>query len=97
LEEQLANGVKARNKSFFKYIRSKEPAKKSAGPRDGEDVRETLREEKVTQMNYLHHRSQGEPHAVPAPERFFGDGGLGSISNRNINQKQEQITRIRWI
>lgn len=81
MEEQLANGVKAGNKSFFKYIRSKEPAKKSAGPRDGEDVRETLGEEKVTQMNYLHHRSQGELHEVPVPEQFFGDGDLGSISN----------------
>lgn len=81
MEEQLANGVKAGNKSFFKYIRSKEPAKKTAGPRDGEDVRETLCKEKVTQMNYLHHRSQGELHEISVPERCFGDGDLGSISN----------------
>lgn len=74
MEEQLANGVKAGNKSFFKYIRSKEPAKKSAGPRDGKDVRETLCEEKVTRMNYLHYCSPGELHAVPVPELVFRDG-----------------------
>lgn len=81
MEEQLANGVKAGNKSFLKYIRRKKPAKKSAGPRDGEDVRETPCKEKVTQMNYLHHHLQGELREVPAPEPFFGDGGLRSISD----------------
>lgn len=59
-EEQLANGVRAGNKKLFRYIRGKEAAKKSAGPRAGEDVRGTLSEGKVTQMNYLQHHSQAE-------------------------------------
>lgn len=48
-------------------------------------------------MNYLHHCSQGELHEVPVPERFFGNVGLGTISNQNANQKQHQITSTRWI
>ncbi|KAM7181807.1 uncharacterized protein RBU57_000458 [Macrochelys suwanniensis] len=47
LKEQLAKNSKANNKTFFKYIRSRKPAKQPVGPLDDRDTKGALTDDKV--------------------------------------------------
>ncbi|KAM7151827.1 uncharacterized protein RBU57_012313 [Macrochelys suwanniensis] len=46
-EEQLAKNSKANNKTFFKYVRSRKPAKQPVGPLDDRDRKGALKDVKV--------------------------------------------------
>ncbi|KAG6933041.1 hypothetical protein G0U57_020115, partial [Chelydra serpentina] len=46
-EEQQAKNSKGNNKTFFKYIRSRKPAKQPVGPLDDRDTKGALKDDKV--------------------------------------------------
>ncbi|CAM5114322.1 unnamed protein product [Eretmochelys imbricata] len=85
-EKQLAKNSKGNNKMFFKYIRSRKPAKQPVGPLDEQDTKGALKDDKVIaeKLNefFASVFTAEDVREIPKPEPSF------------VGDKSEELSQI---
>ena len=95
-EEHIAKNIKKNNKQFFKYIRSRKPAREAVGPLDDQGVKGLLKgdREMAEKLNafFASVFTVEDKKCMPTPEALTLGGVLKDLSH--IEVTREEVMRL---
>ncbi|XP_054853518.1 uncharacterized protein LOC129342059 [Eublepharis macularius] len=91
-EEHIAKNIKTNNKHFFKYIRSRKPAREAVGPLDDQGVKGLLKNNREM-AEKLHAFFASvftveDERCLPTPEPLISGGVLKDLSQIEVMRKE---------